>query len=148
VPRKTIEQMTFASRRMPLPGTENSKRKKVTMPKFQPGNTIGKLGGRPRGSKNRLQSDFLYVLAEDFAQHGADVIKIARIEEPVQYLKIVAGLMPKTLLMGTAVTDLADDELDSLIEALRERVLAARQDEALELKPLKLEQPKALLNGH
>jgi hypothetical protein len=147
VPRKTIEQMTFANRRTPLPGSENSKCKKVTMPKFQPGNQIGKLGGRPRGAKNKLQSDFLAALSSDFAEHGADVIKIARIEEPVAYLKIVAGLMPKELLMGTAVTDLADDELDSLIEALRERVLAARQDEALELKPLKPE-PKALSNGH
>jgi hypothetical protein len=143
VPRKTIEQMTFANRRTPLPGSENSKCKKVTMPKFQPGNPGSP--GRPRGAKNKLQSDFLAALAADFAEHGEGVIRIARIEEPVQYLKIVAGLMPKELLMGTAVSDLADDELDNLIEALRERVLTARQDEALELKP---EQPKALLNGY
>lgn len=114
------------------------------MPKFEHGNPYGKLGGRPRGAKNRLQSDFLNALAADFAEHGASVIKIARIEEPVQYLKIVANLMPKELLMGTAVTDLADDELDHMIEMLRERVLEARREEALELKP----EPKALLNGY
>jgi hypothetical protein len=41
-----------------------------------------------------------------------------------------------------AVTELDDDELDCMIEMLRERALAARQGQALELKP----EPKALLN--
>jgi hypothetical protein len=113
--------------------------------KFQPSNAIGKLGGRPKGSKNRLQSDFLYALAEDFAQHGADAIKITRIEQPATYVKIIASLMPRELLMGTAVSDLDDDELDRMIEMLRERALAARQEEALELKP---EPAKVLLNGY
>ena len=42
-----------------------------------------------------------------------------------------------------AVTELDDDELDRMIEMLRERALAARQEQALELKP----EPKALPNG-
>ena len=42
-----------------------------------------------------------------------------------------------------AVTELDDDELDRMIEMLRERALAARQEQALELKP----EPKALPNA-
>jgi hypothetical protein len=92
-------------------------------------------GDRPKGAKNRLQGDFVRALADDFAEQGADVIRIARIEEPVAYLKIVASLMPKELTMSTAVSDIPDDELDALIEQMRQRVLTERQEQALELKP-------------
>jgi hypothetical protein len=43
-----------------------------------------------------------------------------------------------------AVTELDDEELDRMIEALRERAIAARQEQALELRP---EKPKALLRN-
>jgi hypothetical protein len=42
-----------------------------------------------------------------------------------------------------AVSELGDDELDHMITMLRERALAARQEQALEISP---PQPK-LLNG-
>jgi len=42
-----------------------------------------------------------------------------------------------------AVSELDDEELDFMIEALRERALAVRQEQSLELKA----QPKALPNG-
>jgi hypothetical protein len=41
------------------------------------------------------------------------------------------------------VSELDDEELDFMIEALRERALAVRQEQSLELKA----QPKALPNG-
>ena len=49
-----------------------------------------KTGGRAKGAKNRLSH-----AAEDFEQHGVEALKIARIEKPVEYIRIVAGLMPK-----------------------------------------------------
>jgi hypothetical protein len=58
----------------------------------------------PKGSRsprNFLQAKFLTALAEDFERDGAAAIKICRIEEPAQYVKIVASLMPKEF----AVTD-------------------------------------------
>src|SRR5215472_16681494 len=54
-----------------------------------------KTGGRAKGAKNRLSHAFLTALAEDFEQHGIEALKIARIERPVEYIKVVAGLMPK-----------------------------------------------------
>jgi hypothetical protein len=45
---------------------------------FQPGQP--KTGGRARGVKNRLSHAFLIALAEDFEQHGAEAIKICRME--------------------------------------------------------------------
>jgi hypothetical protein len=90
------------------------------MNRFLPGNSNG---GRPRGVRNRLQRGFLYALAEDFEQHGADAIRICRIEEPSRYVQIVASLMPKELeLAHTAASDLDDEELDQMIRKLRAEI--------------------------
>src|SRR5262249_25018926 len=79
-----------------------------------------KTGGRARGAKNRLSHAFLTTLAEDFEQHGVEALKIARVEKPVEYIRIVAGLMPKELeIMGSRLSDLSDEELDVFIAKLR-----------------------------
>ena len=54
-------------------------------------------GGRPKGAKNRLSWSFLNALADDFEAHGIETIRICRVERPNEYLKIVAGLMPREL---------------------------------------------------
>jgi hypothetical protein len=51
--------------------------------------------------------------------------------------------LPKEFVFENAVTELDDDELDRMIEMLRERALTARQEQTLELKA----QRKALPNG-
>jgi Family of unknown function (DUF5681) len=65
--------------------------------KWTPGQSGNELG-RPKGAKNRLQSDFLHALAEDFREHGLEAIRIMRIERPAEYVKVVASLMPNELL--------------------------------------------------
>jgi Family of unknown function (DUF5681) len=65
--------------------------------KWTPGQSGNELG-RPKGAKNRLQSDFLHTLAEDFREHGLEAIRIMRIERPAEYVKVVASLMPNELL--------------------------------------------------
>jgi hypothetical protein len=54
----------------------------------------------------------------------------------------MAGLPKELILDNSAITELGDDELDHMITMLRERALAARQEQALEMVP----EPK-LLNG-
>jgi hypothetical protein len=90
--------------------------------------------GRPRGVKNRLQRSFLYALAEDFEQHGADAIRICRIEEPSRYVQIIASLMPRELEIehGNSA-DLTDEELGRMIAKLRAEI--AEEDE----KPMLIE---------
>src|SRR5215472_15110507 len=79
-----------------------------------------KTGGRAKGAKNRLSHAFLTALAEDFEQHGVEALKIARIEKPVEYIRIVAGLMPKEFeIIDSPLTDLSDEELDVFIAKLR-----------------------------
>jgi hypothetical protein len=76
-------------------------------------------GGKPVGSRNRLQGDFLRDLAEDFAQHGKAAITKTRTQQPAQYLKIVASLMPKELEIKRPLEDLSDDDLIAGVAALQ-----------------------------
>jgi hypothetical protein len=94
--------------------------------------------GRKPGSKNHLHRDFIDALAADFAEHGAGVVAIARVEEPIQYLKVIASVIPKELMLRSAIDDMSDDETDALIATIRERLLIQQQQQA----PLLIEQHK------
>ncbi len=61
---------------------------------FEPGNTIGKTGGRPKGARNKLARKFLEDCYADWQE-------------------------------------LADDELDKMIEQLRERLGPPREEPML-----------------
>jgi hypothetical protein len=58
---------------------------KMLEQRFKPGWKGGP--GRPAGSRDRLQRQFLYSLAEDFEKHGVGAIRICRVEgsSPVPY---------------------------------------------------------------
>lgn len=95
--------------------------------KFAPGNS-----GRPAGSRNRLQGDFVRALADDFKDHGAGVIKIVRVEKPADYLKIIASVLPKEfLLTENPFNGMSDEQLDAAIEAMIEAIRAVRGHDGL-----------------
>jgi hypothetical protein len=115
---------------------------------FKPGHNIK--GGRPKGSRNKLAQGVF----DDIFRHwnepaggelckGQAALELLYREKPGEYLKLTASVLPKEFVFENAVTELDDEELDRMIEMLRERALSARQEQTLELKPV----PKALLNG-
>lgn len=75
------------------------------------------LGGRPRGSRNRLGEEFLEQLYVDFAKHGPDAIARVREEKPDQYLRVIASLLSKEVKVPTEA-DLSNEELDRRIRQL------------------------------
>ena len=110
--------------------------------KFEPGNHYAKLGGRPRGSRNRLTARIF----EDVLLHwneliegrnitkGIAALEVMRKEKPAEYVKAVLSIMPKELnISDSTVADLSDEQIDTLIMTLRRQVLglAAQPDEAL-----------------
>ena len=115
---------------------------------FKPGHNIK--GGRPQGSRNKLAQRVF----DDIFRHwnepaggelckGQAALELLYRERPGEYLRLTASVLPKEFVFENAVTELDDEELDRMIEMLRERALSARQEQALELKP----EPKALPNG-
>lgn len=83
-------------------------------------------GGRKAGSRNKLQAVFVDELANDFAEHGAGVIRIVRIEKPVDYLRIAASILPKEFLVSEGELDkMTDEELAEALEMVRQAKAAA-----------------------
>ncbi len=66
----------------------------VSRTSWKPGET-GNPNGRLPGARSKLTGMFVRALAEDFEEHGVLAIERARTTDPVQYLKVVASLVPK-----------------------------------------------------
>jgi hypothetical protein len=64
---------------------------------FKVGNPGGP--GRPVGSKNRLSEYFLYELADHFEKYGRVAIERICEDSPGEYLRIIASLIPKELIL-------------------------------------------------
>jgi len=110
-----------------------------TVPKqltpFKPGQS-GNPKGRPKGSRNKLGEDFLSALQADFAEHGPSTIVKVREERPHEYLKVIAGILPKELNVNTSrVEEMSDDELADGIAALQSILAAQAAREGSEKTP-------------
>ena len=87
--------------------------------RFGPGVT-GNPGGKPTKARNRLQGDFLRILAEDFSTHGKSAIIEMREKKPAEYVKVCASLMPKEIEVSTTqLDDMSDDQLEATLLAMR-----------------------------
>jgi hypothetical protein len=79
-----------------------------------------KLGGRRRGSRNKLGEAFIAALYADWKEHGEKVIVEVRATRPVAYLKVVASLLPKQVeIKDDMFDDLTDEQLAFLIRYTR-----------------------------
>ena len=82
-----------------------------------------KTGGRRKGSRDRIATALLTAIAADFEEFGYEAVKIARVERPVEYLRVVASLLPREFeISDNRLKDIDDDELDLLLELARKRL--------------------------
>ena len=109
---------------------------------FKPGNPGGP--GRPIGARSKLNELAVALLHEDFAKHGADVIRRVRERKPEVYLASVVSLLPKQsqIEKRSPFDDLTDAELDQLeehIAGMRAKTVARLElvanNEAAAVKP-------------
>jgi len=77
--------------------------------------------GRRPGVRNRLAHGFLVDLHKEWQAHGAEVLKIMRVERPVEFAKLVAGTLPRefNITHDTEIEALTDDQLDDLVVRIR-----------------------------
>ena len=91
---------------------------------FQKG--MQKIGGRIKGSRNKISEAFLKDLAAEWEVSGPDALKVMAKEEPGNFVKVVAALLPKEFeINDNRLADLNDDELDNLINELRTKLRTA-----------------------
>ncbi len=90
---------------------------------FKPGWQGGP--GRAKGSRNKLQKNFVEALAADFEEHGIGAIRIVRVEEPARYLQIISSVLPREFVVETSLDGIDDDELETLITRAKQQLLAA-----------------------
>src|SRR5579859_4121326 len=89
------------------------------MPPWQKGH-VANPAGRPLGARSKLGEKFLVALHADFVEHGVGVIETVRREDPTQYLRIVAAVLPKELeIRHDPLRSLSDEELAELSSALK-----------------------------
>jgi hypothetical protein len=53
----------------------------------------GNPAGRPKGSRDQITKAFLDDIAADWQAHGAEALQRAREERPVEYCRLVDGLV-------------------------------------------------------
>ena len=86
----------------------------------------GNPAGRPVGSRNKLADLFITDVYETWVAAGRDAIERVLKDQPSQYLKIVASLMPKEFHVKDPVFDAMNDEqLADLIGEVRAARTAA-----------------------
>lgn len=92
--------------------------------KFQPGQS-GNPGGKPVAARNALNQAFVKALSDDFAESGVEAIIRAREEDPIGYVRVLAGLLPKEIEVKNSLDEISDDQLNAAIVAVKS-ILAAQ----------------------
>jgi hypothetical protein len=80
--------------------------------------------GRPKDSRNKLGEAFLQDVYELWQTHGADALVRMCRSYPNEFVRVVAGLLPKEMHMKSksALTKMSDEELDEAIATLGRRL--------------------------
>jgi len=86
-----------------------------TTTSWKPGQS-GNPAGRPKGSKDAINKAFLEDVTEDWRECGKEALERARKDKPAEYVRMVAGLLPKdqNLNVVTSTDDLFCQILDSM----------------------------------
>jgi hypothetical protein len=112
---------------------------------FEKGNTIGRMG-RPKGVRNALDA-YAYAVVLAHVQHNLKepapeeygqtnlwrALEVTLRQNPGEYVRRITSMLPKEVSFEhNSARELDDAELDNLIQAMRQRVIEAREERALE----------------
>lgn len=78
------------------------------------------MGGRPKGSRNKLAEVFVADLLADWELGGVAAVAQAREKDPAAYVRVVASLLPKENITRHQLgEDMTEDELRDAIAEIR-----------------------------
>lgn len=75
--------------------------------------------GRPKGSRDKLSSDFIRDLGASFEKHGAKTLETLRQKDPATYIRVIASLQPKEIEVKAPLSGLDDAKLAQAMDMLQ-----------------------------
>ena len=97
----------------PRPQNANLKPRQKGQPSLNP-------VGRPKGSRNRLGEAFVADMCLAWEKNGIDAIERVVAERPADFLKLVAGILPKEIdNKDTTLDDMSHDDVKETLAAVR-----------------------------
>ena len=106
--------------------SDNTEKKQRNLIPYKPGQS-GNPKGRPKGSRNKLTEDFFRDLCDAWQAFGKAALMTAAWTHPVEFVRVVAQLMPKDV--DVTVTNIRAERMKSSeLEALIEQYGGMAQD--------------------
>lgn len=93
--------------------------------RFLPDNNGGP--GRPKGSRNKLGEAFIQDVYAKWQESGSDAITKMIEQDPGAFVRVVAGILPKELVVKDELSEVSDEELAALVAAARQ-ALSSRDE--------------------
>lgn len=102
---------------------DNTPHKQLEPFKWQKGVSANP-AGRPKGSRNKLAEKFLADVLNEWQSHGAVAVSDMREKNPGDFVKMIAGLLPKDVNLNLTdnFSELSDDELLGQLRDLTARI--------------------------
>ena len=110
------------SRKRPVAASKAAFQKDVKTGRFLPGNTG--FGGRPKGARSKLTTEFFEDFYGAWQKHGANALKQVAEQSPRDFVRAAAMLMPKEFELRSPLNELTDHELADLIGAVQSLIAA------------------------
>lgn len=75
--------------------------------------------GRPKGSRNALAEAFIQDVQAKWEEKGAAALDEMIEDDPGAFVRVVAGILPKELVVKDEMSDVSDSELAAFLDAAR-----------------------------
>ena len=79
----------------------------------------GNPAGRPKGSRNKLGEAFIEDVYAKWKEAGTQALTEMLADDPGGFVRVVAGILPKEMVIKDELSDVSDDELAALVIAAR-----------------------------
>jgi hypothetical protein len=83
--------------------------------------------GRPKGARNKLSARVIDDILKHWSENGAAALDITFKEKPAEYVRAVLSVLPKEFVFDNSLADLGDEQIDEILEAIRDRMLVVRE---------------------